>query len=554
MVNLIKQKELTGAQIFMEALKSEGVKEIWGYPGAILLSIYEELYKSNDIKHYLVRHEQAAVHAAEGYSRVSGKCGVALVTSGPGATNTITGLANAYLDGYPVIVFSGQVPASQLGSDAFQEVDIIDMTRACTKKNYLVKNVNELYGIIKEAFYIAMSGKPGPVLIDIPKNVLETKCEFEPHKTKPIKKTPTDENKKDIIEAVELLKNAKKPIIISGGGVISANASKELTQLAQILNCPVANTLMGLGSYGIQDETNLGMLGVLGNFWANLAVTNCDVLFAVGTRLNDRILGPVQACSKNAKVIHLDIDEVTISRMFKAEIEIVADAKAVLITMLEYLKTHKANEKTEWINQISSWKSQKHMPEVESDKMHSYKVLEKIYACTKKYNPIFTTEVGQHQMWAAQCFKLTQPRKFLTSGGLGTMGFGFPAAMGAQIASPESLVATIAGDGSIQMNIQELATCMEYNLPIKVFIINNGYLGMVRQWQEKLYDKHYCGTEISGPDFVKVAQAYGAKGIRVEKEEDIESAINDAIKHDGPVFVDFITESFDFAYPWVQKG
>lgn len=553
MLSEVKTREITGAQIFMEALREEGVDTIFGYPGAIILSIYEELYHAKDITHYLVRHEQAAIHAAEGYARVTDKCGVSLVTSGPGATNAVTGIANAYLDGYPLIVFTGQVHSDLIGKDAFQEVDIVDITRPCTKWSYQVKNVEELAKTIKEAFYIATNGKQGPVVIDIPKNILESKCCFEPSGIAEVEKIHYKPKKEQILNTLKLLSNAKRPVIISGGGVVAANASEELTKLALSLNIPVTTTLMGVGTYNCEDETNLGMLGVLGNYWANRAVSYCDVLFAVGTRLNDRIIASVKNCSKNAQIIHLDIDSCTISRMIKAQVEIVGDAKEVLQKMLEELKNFKTEPKTDWIDQISEWKSKKVIPTVSSDKLYSHTVLEKIHEYTKKYNPVVATEVGQHQMWAAQSFKFTQPRKFLTSGGLGTMGFGFPAAMGACLAERNSLVLNIAGDGSIQMNIQELATCVEYNLPVKVIIMNNGYLGMVRQWQEKCFDKHYCGTEISGPDFVKVAEAYSAKGIRIEKEEEIIPALKEAIEYDGPVFLDFIIEPFEVVYPYVSS-
>lgn len=558
MSNEVLTRELTGAQIFMEALRQEGVDTIFDYPGAIILSIYEELYHSNDIKHYLTRHEQAAIHAAEGYARVTGKCGVALVTSGPGATNTVTGIANAYLDGYPLVVFSGQVSSNLIGYDAFQEADVVGITRSCTKHNYLVKDVKDLARTIKEAFYIATTGKPGPVVVDIPKNVLEAKTEFDYSFKLNLEgyKPKTILDKDKIVQAAKLLSSAKRPVILSGGGVITA--SKELTELAKTLNIPVTTTMMGVGTYGINDERNLGMLGVLGNYWANQAVSDCDVLLAIGTRLNDRIINPVKNCSKNAQIIHVDIDSCEISKNVKADIPIVGDAKEVLQAMLDELKntdtTSVRVERQEWIKHISELKAVRTIPNVPSNKLHAHTVLEKAYEYTKSYNPVVATEVGQHQIWTVQAFQFTEPRKLLTSGGLGTMGFGFPAAMGACLADKSQLVLNIAGDGSIQMNIQELATCVEYNLPVKVLILNNGYLGMVRQWQEKLFDQRYSGTKISGPDFVKVAEAYGAKGIRVEKEEDIIPALKEAIDYQGPVFVDFITEPLEFAYPWAEKN
>lgn len=562
MSNEDKIRELTGAQIFMECLKNEKVDTIFDYPGAIILSIYEELYHSKDIKHYLTRHEQAAVHAAEGYARVTGKCGVALVTSGPGATNTVTGIANAYLDGFPLVVFTGQVSANLIGYDAFQEADVVGITRSCTKHNYLVKEVKDLAKTIKEAFYIAKTGKPGPVVVDITKNVLEEKAAFSSAEyTQPVDiegyNPHYDINSTQISEALNLLCSAKKPIIIAGGGVLNSDASRELTSLAKELNIPVTTTLMGVGTYLEENESNLGMLGILGNYWANRAICDCDVLLAVGTRLNDRILAPIKNCAKQGKIIHIDIDPCSISKNVTADIPIVGDAKKVLGAILEEFKSNPCEinkkEKQEWISKINEIKAKRTIPEVPSEKLAAHTVLDKIYEYTKKYNPVVATEVGQHQLWTAQTFKFKEPRKFLTSGGLGTMGFGFPAAMGACIADKSQLVLNIAGDGSIQMNIQELATCVEYNLPVKVMIMNNGYLGMVRQWQEKLFEKRYSGTKISGPDFVKVAEAYGAKGIRVKKEEEIIPALKEALDYDGPVFVDFIIEPFEVVYPWVEK-
>lgn len=559
MINEIFTQQLTGAQIFMKCLREEGVDTVFGYPGAIILSIYEEFYKTNDITHYLVRHEQAAIHAAEGYARVSDKCGVALVTSGPGATNIVTGVANAYLDGYPLVVFTGQVSLDLIGKDAFQEVNIVSITKSCTKWSYQVKDVKDLARTIKQAFHIANTGKKGPVVIDIPKNMLETTTQYNSDEKFSLHTSPfalqSEAIKDDIItKSLNLLNSAKKPVILAGGGIITSNSANELTQLALKLSIPVTTTLMGAGAYNCDDETNLGMLGVLGNYWANKAVSECDVLFAIGTRFNDRIINAVKACSKNnAKIIYADINPSDFSNSFEVEVRIKADAKEVLHKLLSSIDSYKTEPKTDWINEISKWKAKRSIPEVISDKLHAHTVLNKVYEYTKKFNPIVATEVGQHQMWTAQLFNFVQPRKLLTSGGLGTMGFGFPAAMGACLANRNSLVLNIAGDGSIQMNIQELQTCLEYNLPVKVIILNNGYLGMVRQWQEKLFDKHYCGTQISSPDFAKVATAYGALGIRIEKEEEIEPALKQAIEYQGPVFLDFIIEPFEVVYPWVPK-
>lgn len=555
-----KTKELTGAQILIESLKMEGVDTIFGYPGGVVLSVYDALYSTKEITHYLVRHEQAAIHAAEGYARITDKCGVAIVTSGPGATNTITGIANAYLDGFPLVVLTGQVSSNLIGYDAFQEADIVGITRSCSKHNYLVKDVKDLARTIKEAFYIANTGKKGPVIVDLAKNIWDDKTEFIYPQTislegyNPVYKG----NPKQIEKAIQLLCDSKRPAIIAGGGVLSSNASAELTQLAKLLDIPVTTTLMGIGTYSSDDEKALGMLGMHGNYWANYAICECDVLLAVGTRFNDRATGPIARFAKGAQIIHIDIDPCSISKNITAHIPIVGDAKSILQTMIDEFQSrkHEINKdlKDKWFAKIDAWKQQRVIPEIQSEKLHAHTVLEKIYEYTKQYEPIVATEVGQHQMWTVQAFNFTQPRKLLTSGGLGTMGFGFPAAMGACIANKNNLVINIAGDGSIQMNIQELATCVEYNLPVKVVIMNNGYLGMVRQWQEKLYAKHFSQTKISGPDFAKVAQAYGAKGIRVEKEEEIIPALKEAIEYPGPVFLDFIIEPMETVYPWVLAG
>lgn len=552
---------LTGSQILIESLKKEGVDTIFGYPGGVILSIYEQLYHAKGIKHYLVRHEQAAIHAAEGYARVSDKCGVALVTSGPGATNTVTGLANAYLDGYPMVVFTGQVSANLIGNDAFQEADIVGITRSCTKHNYLVKDVNDLARTIKEAFYIANTGKKGPVVIDLAKNILDQKIEFNyPEEVYLEGYNPTYKgNTKQVSKALQLLCSAKRPVIIAGGGILSSNACKELYEFANLLNIPVATTLMGVGTYPSDDEKSLGMLGMHGNYWANYSVCESDVLLAIGTRFNDRATGPLSRFAKGAQIIHIDIDPCSISKNIPAHIPIVGDAKLILNDMLNNFKannyTINKEAKKVWFNKIEKWKEKRVIPEIQSEKLHAHIVLETIAEYTKQYNPFVATEVGQHQMWTVQAFNFNEPRKLITSGGLGTMGFGFPAAMGACLAAGKNkLILNIAGDGSIQMNIQELATCVEYNLPVKTIIMNNGYLGMVRQWQEKLYNKHYSQTKISGPDFVKLAEAYGAKGIRIEKQEEIIPALKEAIEYQGPVFLDFIIEPFETVYPWVLAG
>lgn len=561
---MIQTAEMTntmnGAKIFLECLKKEGVNEIFGYPGGVILSIYEALYNDTDIKHYLVRHEQAAVHAAEGYARTTGKPGVVLVTSGPGACNTITGIANAYYDGFPLVVFTGQVGSNQIGNDAFQEADIVGITRSCCKHNYLVKNVQELPRIIKEAFHIATTGKPGPVVVDMPKDILTDKMNFYyPEEIKLPGYNPNYEgHPRQISKALQMLCEAERPVIITGGGVVSAEASKELTELANRLHIPVCNTLMGTGTYPADNELSLGMLGMHGNYWANYAVTHCDTLFAVGTRFNDRITGCLKRFAKDAKVIHIDIDPCSISKNVAVDVPIVGDAKIVLNQMLEELSKNdydtNSSIKDIWFEQIDEWKKKRVCPSVNSDKLNPLTVINKIYEHTKDLNPIVATEVGQHQMWTAQIYKFNEPRRFVTSGGLGTMGFGFPAAIGAAVAHKDKVVLNIAGDGSIQMNIQELATCVEYNIPVINCVINNGYLGMVRQWQEKLFDKHYSQTKISAPDFVKLAEAYGALGFRVEKEEDIVPTLQKAIESRRPVFIDFVVEPFEMVYPWVLAG
>ncbi len=553
-------KMLKGAEIFIECLKNEGVDEIFGYPGGVILSIYEALYNCKEIKHYLVRHEQAAIHAAEGYARASGKPGVALVTSGPGACNAITGIANAYYDSYPIVVFTGQVGLKQIGNDAFQEADIVGITRSCCKHNYLVNNIKDLPRVIKEAFHIATTGKPGPVVVDLPKDILTDKAEFKPvNEVKLPGYNPTYfGHPRQISKALQMLCNAERPVIISGGGVTLSNASKELTELADTLNIPVANTLMGMGTYPSEGEMSLGMLGMHGNYWANYAVSNCDVLFAIGTRFNDRITGCLKRFAKDAQIIHVDIDPCSISKTVRVDIPIVGDSKNILESMLKEFseREYDINQevKDAWFAQIQEWKQKRALPAVNSQKLSPLTVIESINRITKEYDPVIATEVGQHQMWTAQLYKFNKPRKLITSGGLGTMGFGFPAAMGANVALKDKVVINIAGDGSIQMNIQELATCVEYNIPVITAIINNGYLGMVRQWQEKLFDKHYSQTKISGPDFVKVAEAYGALGFRVEKEEDIEPVLKKAIESRRPVFIDFIVEPFEMVYPWVLAG
>lgn len=550
----------SGAEILLKSLVKEGVREVFGYPGGVVLPLYDALYLQDEIKHYLVRHEQAAVHAAEGYARVSGRAGVAIVTSGPGACNTITGLANAYYDGTPLVLITGQVNSNLIGGDAFQEADIVGITRSCCKHNYLVKDVKDLARIVKEAFYIATTGKKGPVVIDIPVDIFTSKYTFNyPKNVELVGYNPNYKGHPlQIQRALNALFEAKRPVIISGGGVVASDAHNELKEIATRLQIPVVHTLMGTGTFPDNLETSLGMMGMHGNYCANLTVSNADVIFAIGTRFSDRITGCLKKFARDAQVIHVDIDPCSISKNVKATIPIVGDIKNVLNTMIDFLNKshHKINTelKDRWFSDISEWKKKVAIPMESSGKLSALTVLNKIYEITKNDEPVIATEVGQHQMFTAQNFKFNSPRKLITSGGLGTMGFGFPASMGAYVANKKGYIINIAGDGSIQMNIQELMTCVDYKFKVINCIINNGYLGMVRQWQEKIYNEHYSQTKISSPDYVKLAESYGALGIRVTKEDEIESALKKAIEFSGPVMIDFICESFEMVYPWVLAG
>lgn len=529
-------KTLTGAQIVIETLGKLGVDSIFGYPGGIVLGVYDELSKQNKIKHYLMRHEQAAVHAAEGYSRVSGKCGVALVTSGPGATNIVTGVANAYLDGYPLVVITGQVSADLLHKDAFQEVDIIDITKSCTKASFQVKDVKDLQKILIDAFSIATSGKQGPVVVDITKNVFSEKADYDNSLDKySIESKMSDI---DLDYAIKTILSAKNPLIIVGGGVVLSDASNEIYEFAKLLDIPVVSTMMGLGAYPSDDKNYLGMVGIFGHPSANKAVRDSDLIFAVGARFNDRI----RCCFPNnelwKKLIHLDINASEISRVVPASIPIVGDAKQVLSSMILKLKNSSIKKSFSWSGDLQF---KNVTPLKRSEKMHSFEVMQEINKYIKDKNIVVTTEVGQHQVWASRYLEFNAPRKFITSGGLGTMGFGFPAAIGACVANKEPVIC-IAGDGSFQMNMQELAVCVDYNLPVKVFILDNGYLGMVRQFQEKQCDERYFATQISNPDFIKFAEAYNAKALRVDKIEDVKKALDFAFSTEGPILVDFVIE------------
>ncbi|HKZ45967.1 MAG TPA: biosynthetic-type acetolactate synthase large subunit [Thermodesulfobacteriota bacterium] len=554
----------TGAQIFIESLLKEGVDTIFGYPGGAVLPVYDALYGVTALKHILVRHEQGAVHMADGYARASGKPGVVLVTSGPGATNTVTGIATAYMDSIPIVVFTGQVPTPLIGNDAFQEADIVGITRPCTKHNYLVKDVRDLAKIIKEAFYIAATGRPGPVLVDMPKDVLSASCEFKyPEKVELKNYQPTYKGHPgQIKKAVEIILKAKRPVLYTGGGVILSDAADELKTLAEKLHIPVTNTLMGLGGFPGTHPLFLGMLGMHGTYVANMAVTNTDCLIAVGARFDDRVTGKIDEFAPYAKIIHIDIDPTSISKNVRVDVPIVGDVQSVLrdiIKALDETKGHHAHKQTlsEWHDQIKKWaETHKLSYKLNEKKIKPQYVIERIYELTKG-KAIITTEVGQNQMWAAQFYKFDKPRTFLTSGGLGTMGFGFPAAIGAQLAFPDKIVIDIAGDGSIQMNIQELATAVQYKLPVKVAILNNRFLGMVRQWQEFFYEKRYsytCMDDVA-PDFVKVAEAYGAVGLMATKPNEVYAVVKEALAvKNKPVFMDFQVDSEENVYPMVPAG
>jgi acetolactate synthase-1/2/3 large subunit len=554
--------KLTGAQILIEGFKREGTEVIFGYPGGAVLNIYDEIFKEK-FKHILVRHEQGAVHAADGYARSSGKVGVCLVTSGPGATNTVTGIATAYMDSVPLVIFSGQVPTLLIGNDAFQEADIVGITRSCTKHNYLVKDVKELPRIISEAFYIAKSGRPGPVLVDLPKNVMLDSANANFPKNVSVRGYhPTYEGHSYQIErALQLIYKAKRPVIYAGGGVILSNAAKELTDFTRILNFPITMTLMGLGAFPVTDSLSLGMLGMHGTFSANMAISESDLVIAIGARFDDRVTGKIEEFAPHAKVIHIDIDPTSISKNIKVDIPIVGDCKKVLAVLLKEMEAHEDETErvkgrvTPWLEQIEKWRNKHALAYELEDTVKPQYVVEKIGELTGG-NAIIATEVGQNQMWAAQFYKFTKPRTFLTSGGLGTMGYGLPAAIGAQVAYPDKIVIDIAGDGSIQMNIQEMATAVQYNLPVNIVILNNSYLGMVRQWQELFFDRRYAYTcmENIAPDFVKLAEAYGALGFRIEKMEEVEPVLKKAFKAKRPTIIDVVVEKFEGVYPMVPAG
>ncbi len=553
--------KLTGAEILLQCLKKEGVKVIFGYPGGVILNIFDLLHDEKDIRLFLTRHEQGAVHAADGYARSTGTPGVALVTSGPGATNTVTGIATAYMDSIPMVVFTGQVPTTLIGNDAFQEADIVGITRPCTKYNILVKDVADLAKAIKEGFYIATSGRPGPVLIDLPKDVTSNKADFHyPDKVHIRSYNPTYEGNKWMIEkAAHEISKAKKPVIIAGGGCVSSGASEELKEFAEYTQIPVAMTLMGLGSFPGTHELSLGMPGMHGSYYANMSIQNSDLLIAIGMRFDDRVTGKIEGFAPNAKIIHIDIDPTSIRKNVDVDIPIVGDVKRVLTQLNKVIKEGTFEQWDEirkaWLKQIAQWRKERPLSYTFSENVIKPQyVIERIHAITGG-DAIITTEVGQNQMWAAQFFKFDKPRKWLTSGGLGTMGYGFPAAIGAQVAHPNKLVIDIAGDGSIQMNIQELATAVIYKLPVKVAILNNRYLGMVRQWQELFYQERYSHTNLDVvPDFVELARAYGAVGLRATKPSEVDPVLKEAFKIKKPVFIDFVIDWREKVYPMVPAG
>jgi acetolactate synthase-1/2/3 large subunit len=554
--------ELTGAQALLKCLEKEGVKTIFGFPGGAVIDIYDEL-PNFPVEHILVRHEQGAIHAADGYARATGDVGVCLLTSGPGATNAVTGIATAYMDSIPVVIFTGQVPTPLIGNDAFQEVDIVGITRPCTKHNYLVKDVKDLARVVKQAFYLARSGRPGPVLVDLPKDVLQAKCDFDYPRN--VRLRSYNPNLKPHVgqtrKVAKLLRDAKRPLIYSGGGVISARAHRELVWLARRLNVPVTSTLMGLGAFPGDDDLWLGMLGMHGTYAANMAVNNCDLLLAIGARFDDRVTGKVNTFAPKATIVHVDIDPTSIQKNVAVHVPLVADCKSALAALKEELEPDLdvpawQAKHADWVGQVRSWASE-HPLTYNASTTGAIKpqyVVEKIYEITKG-DAIIATEVGQNQMWAAQFYRFKSPNTFLSSGGLGTMGYGFPAAMGAQKAFPEKLVIDIAGDGSIQMCIQEMATVVCNNLPVKIVILNNGYLGMVRQWQELFYGKNYCQTCMDAqPDFVKLAEAYGAEGYRITEQKDVESVLREAFASPKPVIVDVRVEREENVYPMVPAG
>ena len=555
--------KMNGARILLECLKKEGVDTVFGYPGGTVINIYDELYSFKDIRHILPRHEQAGTHAADGLARATGKVGVAIATSGPGATNTVTGIATAYMDSIPMVIITGQVPTPLIGNDAFQEVDIIGITRPCTKHSFLVRDVKELATIMKKAFYIARTGRPGPVLVDLPKDVQIAQTEFHYPETIELRsyKPTVEGHPRQVEKAMAMLFGAKKPVVYVGGGAIIAGAAEELTQLCDLLGVPVTTTLMGLGSYPEDRPNSLRMLGMHGTYYANMAMHHTDVMVAVGARFDDRVTGKLATFAPQAKIIHIDVDPTSIKKNVRVDLPIVGDVKDVLAKMIKEAENHPDKvaafkSATEpWLAEIAEWKAKhpltyKHAANV----IKPQYVIEKLRELSDP-DVIVSTDVGQHQMWTAQFFTFTKPRTLLSSGGLGTMGYGLPAAMGAQAAFPGRQVITICGDGGIQMNIQEMATLVQNKLPVKIVILNNNFLGMVRQWQELFFDKRYSQTCMEHPiDYIKLADAYGAKGYRATKTEEVEEMIKQGFAHDGPVIMEFMIAREEKVLPMIPAG
>ena len=551
--------KLTGAQILMEVLKEEGVDTIFGYPGGAIIDIYDEMAKT-DINHILVRHEQAAVHAADGYARASSRVGVCLVTSGPGVTNTVTGIASAYMDSVPIVILSGQVPTALIGNDAFQEVDIVGITRPCTKHNYLVMSIEDLASTVKEAFYLARSGRPGPILVDIPKDITKVTSAYSPGQAVKLKSyNPTySPNMKQLKKIVGLIESSQRPMIFAGGGVILSQASGPLTELARKTRIPVTTSLMGLGAFPETDPLSLGMIGMHGTYRANMCTSACDLMIAIGVRFDDRVTGKTDAFASQSQIVHIDIDPTSIRKNIPVTIPVVGDCKISLEHLNQLIDQVELGNLEEtrkpWFDQIQDWKSTNSLAYEQKEVIKPQFVVEKLYELTGG-QAIITTEVGQNQMWAAQYYQYDKPNHYITSGGLGAMGFGLPAAIGAQVAFPDKTVVDIAGDSSIQMNIQEMATAVQSGLPVKIVILNNGYMGMVRQWQELFYGKRYVSTCMDcAPDFVKLAEAYGAVGLRATRPDEVESVLAEGLKIPGPVIMDFVVEKEEGVYPMVPAG
>ncbi len=554
--------ELTGAEIVVRFLKDEGVKHVFGYPGGAVLHIYDALYQQEDVEHILVRHEQGAAHAADGYARSTGKPGVVLVTSGPGATNVVTGIATAYMDSIPLVVLTGQVPTSLIGNDAFQEVDAVGITRPCVKHNFLVKSVDELAVTLKKAFYIATTGRPGPVVVDIPKDITAQRThyvyprEVSLRSYNPVVKGHLGQIKR----AARLMVSAQRPMIYTGGGVVLGDGSDALTELARLLGYPITNTLMGLGAYPATDRQFLGMLGMHGTYEANMSMHNCDVLIAIGARFDDRVTGNVEKFCPYAKIIHVDIDPSSISKNVRVDIPIVGGVDSVLRDLIRVIREEGLKPDHEalanWWKQIEEWRGTECLRyEQSGEVIKPQYVIEQLYKVTRG-DAFVTSDVGQHQMWAAQFYKFDRPRRWINSGGLGTMGFGLPAAMGVQLAHRDATVVCVTGEGSIQMCLQELSTCLQYNLPVKIVALNNRYLGMVRQWQEFFYQGRYAMSYMDAlPDFVKLAEAYGHRGMRIEKPSEVGPALQEAMSiKDKVVFLDFITDQHENVYPMIPAG